>query len=90
MFSWYDAWKEMEIDHNERLAWSEKERLIDRVLNHPSSSNKTYQRWLAQLGAVLVSWGCRLQARYDRSLVISGALRQEKQAIEGHIGHCAN
>jgi hypothetical protein len=90
MFSWYDAWKEMEIDYDERLAWSEKERLIEQVLNHHSSTTKAHQRWLAQLGAALVSWGCRLQARYDRPIVISGTLRQEQQAIKGHIGGCAS
>ena len=45
------------------LALARKERLI-RHIQGSSSYAVHYQRWLAQLGARLVSWGTYLQARY--------------------------
>ena len=46
------------------LALARKERLIGRVQRSNSSHATRYQRWLAQLGAWLISWGTYLQTRY--------------------------
>jgi hypothetical protein len=60
------------------LILAEKERLIRRVLGRNLSPATRYQRWLARLGAQLVEWGSRLQARYANALTVSHPVRQER------------
>ena len=58
------------------MAWVEKQRLIRLALaNRPS--RRRFRRWLAQIGAQMVRWGSRLQARYADTLIAASAMQQE-------------
>ena len=64
----------------DQLAWAEKQRLIRMVLaNQPS--RRRYRRWMARIGAQMVLWGSRLQARYADTLIAASAM-PERCGIE--------
>ena len=74
------------------LAWAEKERLVHKIRAgtlRPAkgrtdwlSLQKRYQLWMARLGARLVRWGNRLQARYADTWIAASAIHQERCSIE--------
>lgn len=76
MLTLYDALVEMER-HKDILIAAQHERLVKQALGHDSRPAKAYQRWLNRLGAQLIAWGSRLQARYPQSLDLANALQQE-------------
>ncbi len=51
----------------EYVVEAQKERLANQATGRNSSFARAYERWLASLGARMVTWGGRLQARYDRA-----------------------
>jgi hypothetical protein len=63
--------------HKDTMVWIEKRRLIRLAQGPRSSLVQHYQRWLARLGARMIRWGNRLQARYADTLVAASALQQE-------------
>jgi hypothetical protein len=72
--------REYEVAQERRkdtVAWVEKQRLIRTVQAAHRPSRRRYQRWLARLGAGMVRWGSRLQARYADTLIAASALHQE-------------
>lgn len=70
---------QFEVDRRKaQIAQAEKDYPINQALK--SSSVKSYQRWLARLGARLVTWGHSLQARYDRTLPVSNTLQRQGNA----------
>ena len=76
MLTYYDALLEMDR-HKDILIAAQRERLAKQALGHDSLPTKAYQRWLTRLGAHLIAWGSRLQARYGQSLDMASALQQE-------------
>jgi len=64
------------------MVWVEKQRLIRRAQGTRRSLVRRYQRWLAQLGAGMVRWGSRLQARYADALIAASTIGQECCSIE--------
>jgi hypothetical protein len=76
--------REYEVAQERRkdtMVWVENQRLIRTALaNRPSG--RRYQRWLAQLGAGMVRWGSRLQARYADTLIAASTIQQECRGIE--------
>jgi hypothetical protein len=62
MFTMRDYLVEEARRQNE-LTQAEKERLVQRVTRRNGPTTDSYQRWLARLGALLVTWGSQLQAR---------------------------
>ena len=88
MITWKNILVETERRRDKR-ARAEKERFIRQVvLRRNSPPTRSYQRWLAHLGAQLVTWGCRLQARYDHTMAISSTVRQERCVAEGNARAC--
>ncbi len=85
--TWFDILAEQER-RRAYVAEAEKERLIRQILSQNAPRAKRYQRWLARLGARLVTWGYRLQARYDRSVAVP-ALGQERYVAESNTSPCA-
>ncbi len=63
MINWNDVLY-AEERRKDDLVWAEKERLIRQMRGCRSSARVRYRLWLAHLGAQLVTWGRRLQARY--------------------------
>ena len=63
--------------HKDTMAWVEKGRLIRLAQGPRQSLVRRYQRWLARLGARMIRWGNRLQARYADTLIAASALQQE-------------
>ncbi len=80
MLNWYDTLNETER-HKEFIVEAQKERLARQVSRRNSSFARAYEHWLASLGARMVAWGGRLQARYDSAY---SALPQE-----GRVDPCA-
>jgi hypothetical protein len=101
MNNWYSIEVEIQRRQNEVVAWAEKYALEHPFLRRDGIAVKRYQRWLVRLGAQLVVWGCRLQARYDTlvtttvtTAVTTGngytsLLQQEKFAVEVKTKPCS-
>ena len=74
MLSWSDI-----IAHQERYAdllrEAERERLVRQVLAGREGRDRFYCRGLTWLGRNLVTWGCRLQARYSAATAVVPASR---------------
>jgi hypothetical protein len=88
MMTWFDVLAEQER-RRAYVAEAEKERLIRQALSQNAPRAKSYQRWLAHLGARLVTWGYRLQARYNHTLAVSTPLGQERYVAESNTSPCA-
>ena len=63
--------------HRDTIAWVEKEHLIRLAQGPQQSLARGYQCWLARLGARMIRWGNRLQARYADTLIAASVLQQE-------------
>ena len=85
MITIYDYLVEAEQRRDE-IVRAEKERLARQVSKPGWWMPGPWQRWLLRLGEWLVTWGCRLQARYAHALDVSGALQTEPAVKEGNPG----
>jgi hypothetical protein len=59
------------------MTWVEKRRLIRLAQGPRQPLVQRYQCWLARLGAQMIGWGNRLQARYADTLIAASALQHE-------------
>ncbi len=74
------TWKDFRVEaarRQDEIARVENERLVRQLLRENALPLKRHQRWLVNLGAQLVNWGRRLQARYQRPLVVRNPMGQD-------------
>jgi len=85
------TWKDFQVEvarRQDEIARVENERLVRQLLRENVLPLKRHQRWLVTLGAQLVNWGRRLQARYERPLVTRNPMGQDCCAAESSTRLC--
>jgi len=80
MNHWYNDYKVESERHKDEAERAAAYRLVREASRQssvrPNSSMRLafFWRWLASLGALLVSWGCRLQTRFSEAALPDTAL----------------
>lgn len=65
MNNWFSAEVEVQRRRDEAAAKAAQYHRLEPFLAQNALPRRRYQRLLVYLGAQLVAWGCRLQARYS-------------------------
>ena len=70
--NWYLAYADETRRRDAELAQAESHLLVKQALDGQSPCLKVHQRGVVMLGDLMVTWGERLQHRYERMVAVRG------------------